>query len=381
MAHPSKLILWLRHFFYTMRVNTKLLQRSLQYLHGITKQDKIAVLHHTDPDGICSGVLVAKAVERLRGRKIDLRVNQKGTEHAILDATISRLKKKKINKLITTDLMVDKNKTQLHKLATFADVLVLDHHPYFGSKHPRIIVAKPQVLYGDKKPNSYPASKFCYDILKRVVEMVDLDWMAAIGVITDGAFKRWKVFLKTVLKKHHLKYDPDPFKTAIGNAGRILHAAELYSERNVPKGYAVVYQATSVQDIIKSPLVKYRRAVRKELDYWLKHTKKYAEVNEACNLIYYELSQKYNVKGPVATILSLQHPHMTVVTLSTTSKYAYISGRRQDGKIDMNKLFQSALKGLPEAAGGGHPPAAGGRLLKKDLQRFKSNLVRILCKK
>jgi len=57
------------------------------------------------------------------------------------------------------------------------------------------------------------------------------------------------------------------------------------------------------------------------------------------------------------------------------SSFLKISARNQKGKRDMNKLLGESVKGLEEATGGGHPKAAGGTFLKKDLEKFKQNIL------
>ena len=41
----------------------------------------------------------------------------------------------------------------------------------------------------------------------------------------------------------------------------------------------------------------------------------------------------------------------------------------------MNKLMKKGVSGLENATGGGHVPAAGGRFMKKDLEKFKENIL------
>jgi single-stranded DNA-specific DHH superfamily exonuclease len=87
--------------------NKKLVNKFKDFINSITKKDRVAVIHHTDPDGVCSGVIISKLVERARKKKIDLRINQKGNIHHITDRTLKKLKSKEINKVIITDLTVD----------------------------------------------------------------------------------------------------------------------------------------------------------------------------------------------------------------------------------------------------------------------------------
>jgi hypothetical protein len=55
-----------------------------------------------------------------------------------------------------------------------------------------------------------------------------------------------------------------------------------------------------------------------------------------------------------------------------------ISGRNNQSKIAMNKLIKIALEGLPDANGGGHIPAAGGRCRVEDYPKFKEKVIELL---
>jgi nanoRNase/pAp phosphatase (c-di-AMP/oligoRNAs hydrolase) len=52
-----------------------------------------------------------------------------------------------------------------------------------------------------------------------------------------------------------------------------------------------------------------------------------------------------------------------------------VSARRQDLKVKMNELLETALG---KGSGGGHVPAAAGILPRKNLKVFKSNIIRLL---
>jgi hypothetical protein len=53
-----------------------------------------------------------------------------------------------------------------------------------------------------------------------------------------------------------------------------------------------------------------------------------------------------------------------------------VSAKNQSGNEDMAKLLMKGIEGLEESTAGGHVPAAGARFLKKDLQKFKENILR-----
>ena len=75
-----------------MEGKKELKERFRKFIDGLSKEDVVAVMHHTDSDGVCSGVIMAKLVERKRGKKIDLRVNQEASDVAVLGKTIEKLR-------------------------------------------------------------------------------------------------------------------------------------------------------------------------------------------------------------------------------------------------------------------------------------------------
>jgi len=165
--------------------NQALVNRFKKFITSITSKDRVAVIHHTDPDGVCSGVIISKVVERIRGKKIDLRINQYHAAHRILDETIKQLKKKKINKVITTDLATDEDPINIRKLAKFADILIIDHHPVLHKFPLKNVIVIKSKLISSKAP--YCASKMCYDLGSLVKDVSDLDWLAVVGSIGDIA--------------------------------------------------------------------------------------------------------------------------------------------------------------------------------------------------
>ena len=92
-------------------------------------------------------------------------------------------------------------------------------------------------------------------------------------------------------------------------------------------------------------------------------------------LVFYEITAKYRVNSIVSTILSHKKvPNKTLVVAEEREDDYKISGRRQDMKIHMGDMFRECVSGLQDANGGGHKPAAGARVLKKDYETFKNRV-------
>lgn len=354
----------------------ELVQKAREFLDGITKEDKVAVIHHTDPDGICSGVIAAKAVEKTREKPIDVRINQTRGEIAINDETIA--KTKGCNKIIITDMAVDQKPEQVKKLAENAKVLIIDHHKtyYDLNKEKNITMLKPQIAGIQKPPDKTCAAIFCYEIYKDKIP--EMDWAAAIGIVGDQATSVWQEFLQETAKKHGIPAAEDWFKTKFGKAASIISAAESINE-NAQESFDTVYDAQNTEQIINSKIARFEKEVNEELNKYLEELQQKAEINEELELVYYEIKPKYNIKSPLSTVISLKNQHKTVIIADISKEKIAISARRQDQAIAMNELLEKATHGL-EALGGGHIPAAGATVSKKDYPEFKKKLIEeLIC--
>lgn len=358
--------------------NKALLNRFRKFFESISPEDRVAVIHHTDPDGVCSGVIVSKLVERLRGRKIDLRHNQKGNIHFITPQTYRKLKSRKINKVVITDLAVDDFPELVKRIEKFADILILDHHPiYHNLNSKKVVMVKPQ-MFCDVIPNKYPASKLSYDLGSMLTDLSDLDWVAAIGLIGDIATEPWNKWIKNVFKKYKISMNKDFFKTKLGEASIIISSAESYDVKNVKLCFALMCKAKSYKDVLKSKLTKFRKVIDDELNYYIKNIKKLAVFEK--DFIYYEVKPKYHSKSPLSTILGLKYPHKSVIIVDVRQNPVSVSARRKDAKVKINTVLERALKGIKGASAGGHIVSAGALIPRKDFQKFKIKLFKILKK-
>ncbi len=362
-----------------MEKKQALKQKFREFIEGLSKDDIVAVVHHTDPDGVCSGVIMAKLVEKARGKQIDLRLNQASSDIPITDETVEKLRQANANKVITADLCVDQAPKNIREIEKFAEILVIDHHKVYediGSE--RTVFIKPHFIT-DKNPAAYPASKLCFDLASEVADMKSLDWVAAIGLIGDCAFNSWKDFLDEVFSKYNVEKKQDIFETELGKAASLVSDAECYDNSKVEESFDVVYGASSPSDVLNSSLQKYRESVENEIEYWINHINEFAEFFDDISLIFYMIKAKYKIKAPTNTRLSLKHPDKTIILLQESKNgMISISGRRRDEKVAVNDLLEKSVKGLEGASAGGHVPAAGAKIKKEDLQKFKENLINIL---
>lgn len=363
-------------------IDKALFERFKVFMNSL-EESRIAVLHHTDPDGVCSGVIVSKAVERIRKKKIDLRLNQRGDQLSIQRETIEILKKNKIDKLIIVDMGVDQHPDSIRKIESFAEILIIDHHKIYNSlDSEKTIFIKPQTIFDDANPSSYCASKLSFDLCSEITDMNDLDWVSSIGIIGDCAFERWSDFLDKVFQKYSIKKKNNVFDTKAGKTAAMMSQAESFSFKKVEEIFNTVYESKNYDGILKSPLKKIQKKVQDEIMYWMENVESLAEFDDENELIIYKIEPKFAVKSNISTLLSLKYPHKTILILQDIDQdMVGVSARRRDLKVAVNDLLENATKKLEKASGGGHIPAAGGKFLKCDLSKFKENIRGILEQK
>ncbi|MBI2564524.1 DHH family phosphoesterase [Candidatus Woesearchaeota archaeon] len=359
--------------------NKNLEEKTILFLKNLEKKDKIAIMHHSDPDGVCSGVLISKIIERLRDKPIDLRYNQHSNEHAIQPQTVKLLKKYSINKLITTDICSEENKKKLEEVEDFAKILIIDHHRFkHDANSEKTIMFKPQLVYEGIEPSKYCSAKLVYDLGEKCsIFMKDLDWIASIGIVADMAFQEWEEFLKNTAEKYGIEKN-NWWEGKFGKASNLINDTECFNDELAKESFYFLSNARNIRDFLSSPLIKYQNIIQEEVDNCLSSANEKAEHYSELELVYYEIKPKYKVKSSISTLISMEKPNTTFIIVDLSEEYATVSGRRLDGKIAMNELFEYATKDITEAHGGGHVNSGGATVPKKSYALFKQRIFEYL---
>lgn len=343
---------------------------------AITKDTRIALLHDTDADGICSGVLLAKGIERLRGKPIDEVVYQPHKNIGIAKETAQRCKKLKIDILFTVDKAVDEERELLENASLFFKVVCIDHHPSKSDVTDEFVLVIKSQMVSDIDGDKYPASKLVLDLFSPLVDVSDLDWISAAGLIGDSGYKSWTDFVDKTLQKYGIPQKKDIFDTDLGLVARYVSSAVLVDSRNVKEAFDILMESGKPKDVLCSKLKEYDGQIDKELQFWVSEHKKRAKFFPEYELIFYVVSPKFPLNSPLSTILSQKYyPTSTLVVVHDSGESILgVSIRRQDYKVDCPSLVKAACAGLKDASGGGHIPAAGGKVRREDLDRFLENI-------
>jgi len=359
--------------------NPELLKQFDTFVRGIAPEDKVGLFFDDDPDGVCSGSLVVTALKRIHNKDIAIALTSSRLAYGMTDEHVKQFKKAGVTKVITCDNAIEEHTEPVEKIAEFADVLEIDNHAICGTfKRHNILMMKPQLYLTGIDYSKYCTSKLAYDLFSRHCDLRDRDWVAAAGTIADISTEPWMDWLKEVFHKHKLKLKADLFKTELGMVCIYINDAISYDSKNIHEAFDEVLKARSPRELLDSPLKRYHKAVEEELQKWTKGIEKDGEWLKDLNVVFYQVAPKFRIKSALSTILGLKYPHWTIIISAPEKNNMTLSARRGDKKVAVNRLFQIALEGLPNAAGGGHIPAAGGGCRVKDYPVFKHRVVELL---
>ena len=344
------------------------------YVSQIQKTDNVAIMYHTDCDGVCSCTIIKKLLKYLLDKDA-LIFTQKQGKIAVTSSTIKLLGKNKRNKFITVDMAVDEDPGKIKKIENFADILIIDHHIKKADlSSAKTTFIKAQDFAPGIQPSKNPASKMCFDLAKSMINdrkfTNELKYISSIGISGDMGYDFWtqKKFLTNGAKEKITKIDHiiSSYLSAKGNYNTIVNILETEDiERKINK------LLVKNKDISKYYLVIQEELERLILEmehraYFLKSDKK--EVK----LVFYRIKSGYNIKSILANKLSSEYfPDSTVII----EKRGGFSARNQTFKISMNDMVKSATKNIDDSSGGGHIPAAGGYVPEEKVDEFFRNVV------
>lgn len=355
-------------------MRTEIIDMFKEVVKSITSEDIVAVMHDTDPDGITSGVLVAKAIEKLRGKPIDLRISQEGGEKQMTKKTKEFLVNKGVTVVFTTDMAVDQIPEYLLELSEQAKIVVIDHHKIYQDLNEQgIVMIKAEYLNEDIVPAKYPTAKLTYDLFSQVCDLSEYDWIACIGIISDMAFDQWKDFVDAVFERYTIEKKDQIFDTDLARVGNMMSKVECYDMKKVKDCFDVLHSASSFREVLASPLQEYAGIIERELSKWRRiFLEKMKEDKQ--ELVVFQVQSPYVIKSNLITHFGVQFPHRTLLFYQLKDGLAFISARRGDVQVKVNDLLEKSTKGLPGARAGGHPVAAGATIMEKDIGGFLQRL-------
>jgi len=355
----------------------ELLGRFREFCAGLSKTDRVAIVHHGDADGFCSAIISAKAVEKITGNRVAAVCPYEYGDKKQGRLAASAITKKKCNKVLVLDIGIDSAPHSMADKFRFEQCLVIDHHKMRKDLNSADTVFLKAEFFTKKDPSSYVTSKFAFDLFNSFVDVSELDWAACVGIIGDMNLRNWKPFARETIKKRKISL------TQLYQLTEMIAAVEVEAAGKLPELFWLFYNTKSPAEILGSKFRAHLESFKKEKAVLVEGFEEKAEKFPQLELFFYAIKAKReNIKSYVVNEISEMHPGSNVILLHYIGHgRVRFSGRRQDFKVKMNDLLIEAVKGIPDSTAGGHVPAAAGSIPRAYVSKFKQNVISILEKK
>lgn len=336
-------------------------KRFLDFIKGINDNDKVALISHTDLDGITA----ARVANEVIGADIVTFVNYEELAQPLVD----ELRSAGVTKIIFTDLFIGKAEF-LHALEDFAHILIIDHHLSQKDWNSNRTVFL-------KSEDGYCAGYLCYRLFSHLQSLEALDWLVACACVADYCHIKTAEWLSRVYAGYGDVFEQKGLyvrtEGPLWDLQETLSLAIIYW-KDRKRGLNTVFSSIGKKYGDIGPLKEHAADVKKEINRLVELYKK--ERISFPGGYFFLFTPRFPCGSMVSTIVSAQEVDKIVITARPDPEldYYHVSVRRQDKKQSMNDFLKKLLEGLEDSDGGGHVPAAGGHFLKKDLSEVEKRL-------
>ncbi len=333
-------------------------QEFYDFVSSIHKNEKIAVISHTDLDGISSAIFLK---EILSGFGLSFsEIYFVSYSKDLFEKLELELKDKGIAVVFISDINAD-SFSYFEEFRKKFKVFLIDHHPFLEN-----LVNKKNII---KTSTPDCSSLTIFRLGCDYIDDEEWAWLVCAAMFTDYSYKK-KENLEFI-KKYYPEVNFENISSSTpGINGRKISNALIYYKGNEK----IVFDTLLKKDLDKISEVS--NIVEEEINLWVGKYFDIAEFHPEKNLYLAFIDSKFDVVSPVTTIVSKYKPESAFVSIFLEKDSFKISARNQEGNIDVNNLLRKASRELDDAIAGGHSVAAGATIDKKDLSKFKENLLK-----
>lgn len=329
------------------------------FLDGINKKDKVAIISHIDLDGIVSAVFLNEILKTKKLKPAILKFINYGA--GMFEKIYREFKKKKITKVFLSDINESADLENFKKMQNEFGVFLIDHHPSEDKNSVNVIRARSEDCAG----------WILYNLAKNLTDFEKWNELVCATLISDYCYKDETNF--NFIKQNF----PDAkqeniFESEPGKLAAKINAGITYFKGKEKKIFDLI-----LKNKIKK-LDKYVKIVDKEIQNLIGEFKKEREFYPEKNLYFYYCFPKLSVTSTAASILSVQEPDKIFVLVSDIKEepeFVKVTSRTQNEAVSLNLMMKKGVEGLESSSAGGHNKASAARFLKKDLEKFKENIL------
>ena len=261
------------------------------------------IISHSDADGIGAGVIMHKTLERLGFKDFSTLITGKG-QNAYTPLTKKQAAEFSPERLFVLDLGCKEE-----PVVPGVPALFIDHHRPYGVPPEGVLISS---YYWDPIPNS---SLLTFWLCRSVADVEDLDWVAAVGTLSDLGDKAPFDIIKQAKDKYKAKW--------LKEATALINAARRSSSGDASVAFWAVLKASHPREIVEgaSPEARLLHEFREEAKAALEEAKK-ASPKFSGNVALVEISSPCYVHPLIAQIWRTRLPKYIVIV----ANYGYIPG-------------------------------------------------------
>jgi single-stranded-DNA-specific exonuclease len=323
--------------------------RFTSFVESLARDARTVVLHDSDADGVTSGVVLVRTLERLGFTDVR-RVIPTRERDAWNDANRALVAAQEPRALFVLDLGV-----RGEPLVENVPACFVDHHRPAGVPPDAVVIS---AYTWDPIPNT---SLIVYDLCAAIADVRDLDWIAAIGVLSDLGERAPFELLAEVKKRYTMK--------DLKEATALINAARRASEYQPEAAARALLDHASPRELVTSEAIAPLRAAREEVNREMALAKM-AAPKFSGNVALVRVRSRCQVHPLIAQIWRSRLPKYLVLVAND----GYLPGRvnfsmRSAAGINLNDFLSG--HGL---AARGHDQAAGGSVSEEEFAALLQRL-------
>ncbi len=323
---------------------------------------KISLFYHIDCDGITSATLAISALKK----------------YGFSDIESQPINYEDFDKIQTRDrsfvfLDINLPKQIYSNLANYG-LCMIDHHALVEDSS-KFVYVNPK-MWGDYTYT--PASLITYLLFEPDIEV--LDWIAAIGVISDAGGKSQLSFIRKTAEKYGIQLkDNDPFlmKNKFGEAADMINSLTIeYDKEGSEKALAILLNTKTLNELLENKELRgtFER-VNERIEKIIEKFDKNSEVRG--NIFFFDMPEEYSkYSSTIATKLGLDPEYsgrIIVIGKDIDEERKRLSIRANGVDVDLNDIIKKIVSEIG-GEGGGHDKAVGALIYKEREGTFRNML-------
>ena len=255
-------------------------------------------------------------------------------------------------------------------------VVWIDHHDIEKDEVPSYVnYYNP---FFNKQKTNEPVTHLCYQISQRKEDL----WLDIIGCTSDKFYSgNYKDFKKLFPE---LSFDSkEPFdilyKSKIGKVVMILGFALKDTTTNVVNMMKFLIKANSPYEIIEenkanATIHKKFSEIDKKYTKLLEKARASAEENKGNKILFFQYGGDMSISSEISNQLSYTFPEKVIIIVRLSGSMASFSARGNGVK----EIVANALGNISDSRSGGHENAVGGKIKTEDIEKFKTNIEKLV---